>query len=51
MYDQYDSCTLVWCAFLRNPYRNEAYIYITLYVTQTFYSNCLFDRWDHYKIV
>ena len=31
------------------PYRNE--VCITLYATQTFYSNCLFDRCDLYKTV
>ena len=35
--------------YFGNPYRNE--VYITLYATQTFYSNCLFDRRDLYKIV
>ena len=39
IYYLYDSCTLLWCTLL------------TLYATQTFSSNCLFDRCNLYKIV
>ena len=36
-------------ALFEDPYRNE--VYKLSYATQTFYSNCLFDHWNLYKIL